>query len=153
MSGGSDDELRDSAAAPAAEAQAPSRRIALGLSYDGSGFSGWQVQPDARTVQATLEAAVAAIAAHPVRVACAGRTDAGVHALAQVAHFDTTARRPASAWVRGVNAGLPPDVAVHWAREVPAGFDARYSAIERCYRYVLLESPVRAPLWRNHAGW
>ena len=92
-------------------------RIALGLEYDGAAFAGWQTQPQGNTVQDALERALAGIAGVPLRVACAGRTDAGVHAAAQVVHFDAPAARPENAWVRGVNAHLPDSVAVRWSRE------------------------------------
>jgi tRNA pseudouridine38-40 synthase len=128
-------------------------RIALGLQYDGAGFAGWQSQPAGNTVQDALEAALAAIATHPVRVICAGRTDAGVHALAQVVHFDTAVERPNNAWVRGVNANLPVAVAVQWAATVSAEFHARASASERRYCYVLQVSPVRPALLAGKVGW
>ncbi|HEY1182406.1 MAG TPA: tRNA pseudouridine(38-40) synthase TruA [Rhodocyclaceae bacterium] len=128
-------------------------RIALGIEYDGSAFNGWQSQPDGRTVQDALEAALSTVAAAPVRVHCAGRTDAGVHALCQVAHFDTTAARPDTAWVRGVNANLPTTVAVRWAQPVSEDFHARFSAQGRRYRYVLLNRPQRPALWARYAGW
>ncbi|MDO8933039.1 MAG: tRNA pseudouridine(38-40) synthase TruA [Rhodocyclaceae bacterium] len=128
-------------------------RIALGVEYDGSGFAGWQSQSHGNTVQDALEKALTAIADHPLRVVCAGRTDAGVHALGQVVHFDTTADRPDSAWVRGVNAHLPPQVAVGWARPVAAEFHARFSARSRTYRYLLLNRPVRPALLAGRCGW
>ncbi|MCL2831247.1 MAG: tRNA pseudouridine(38-40) synthase TruA [Betaproteobacteria bacterium] len=128
-------------------------RIALGLEYDGSAFYGWQTQPGGQTVQDTLEAAISSIAAEPLRVVCAGRTDTGVHATAQVVHFDTGAARPPEAWVRGVNALLPPTVAVRWMREVPQEFHARFSARARHYRYLLLNRPQRPGLWHGRAGW
>jgi tRNA pseudouridine38-40 synthase len=86
-------------------------------------------------------------------VTAAGRTDRGVHARLQVAHFDTPAARPETAWVRGVNAFLPESVAVLWARPVSADFHARYSALSRTYRYELLNRPVRPALAARHAGW
>ena len=101
-------------------------RIALGVEYDGSRFCGWQTQPEGCSAQDALERALAEIAGTPVATVCAGRTDAGVHALAQVVHFDTGAQRPDTAWVRGTNALLPPALAVTWAREVPQDFNARY---------------------------
>src|SRR5690606_15008280 len=116
----------------------PPTRIALGVEYDGSAFNGWQSQLDGNTVQDVLESALGKIAAEPVRVHCAGRTDAGVHALCQVAHFDTHTERPDTAWVRGVNANLPPTVAVRWAQPLNEDFHARFSAKGRRYRYVLL---------------
>ena len=106
-------------------------RIALGIEYDGSAFCGWQTQPSGCGIQDHLEAALAHIAGARVATVCAGRTDAGVHALEQVVHFDTAAQRPVSAWVRGVNASLPAALAVLWAQEVNGEFHARYSARER----------------------
>jgi tRNA pseudouridine38-40 synthase len=128
-------------------------RIALGLEYDGSAFSGWQSQPCGNTVQDALEVALASIAGHPVRTVCAGRTDAGVHALAQVVHFDTDADRPETAWVRGVNAHLPQTVVVRWAQAVGGDFHARFSARSRSYRYVLLNRSVRPAILSGRAGW
>lgn len=128
-------------------------RIALGLEYDGSSFSGWQSQEHGNTVQDVLERALAAVAGTRLRTVCAGRTDAGVHALAQVAHFDTEILRPITAWVRGVNAHLPAAVAVQWAAEVDDGFHARFSARARCYRYLLLNRPVRPALAAGRLGW
>jgi len=128
-------------------------RVALGLEYDGSRFCGWQTQPQGCAVQDALERALVQVAGEPVATLCAGRTDAGVHALAQVVHFDTAAERPESAWVRGVNALLPPACAVHWSRPVGAEFHARYSAVSRCYRYVLLNHPVRPAVDETRVGW
>jgi tRNA pseudouridine38-40 synthase len=128
-------------------------RIALGIEYDGSRFLGWQTQPGGGTVQDALEAALSAIADAPVGVTCAGRTDRGVHARGQVVHFDTEAQRPDSAWLRGVNAMLPEAMAVLWSRRVAADFHARYSALSRSYRYVLLNRPVRPALAARYAGW
>lgn len=128
-------------------------RIALGIEYDGSRFLGWQTQPGGGTVQDALEAALSGIADAPVNVTCAGRTDRGVHALAQVVHFDTGAERPDSAWVRGVNALLPEAMAVLWSRRVAPEFHARYSARSRSYRYLLINRPVRPALAARHAGW
>jgi tRNA pseudouridine38-40 synthase len=128
-------------------------RIALGLEYDGSAFAGWQTQPQGNTVQDALERALAEIAGAPVRVACAGRTDAGVHATAQVVHFDAPAARPENAWVRGVNAHLPDSVAVRWARQVADDFHARFSARSRSYRYVLYNHAVRPALLAGRVGW
>ena len=128
-------------------------RIALGVEYDGSGFCGWQTQPAGCAVQDRLEAALAQIAGCPVATICAGRTDAGVHALAQVAHFDCVAKRPESAWVRGVNALLPPAMAVTWMTPVADTFSARFSATARHYRYVLLNHPVRPAADHGRVGW
>lgn len=104
-------------------------------------------------MQDALEPALASIAALPVKVTGAGRTDRGVHARLQVAHFDTEAKRPASAWVRGVNALLPDALAVLWSHEVAGEFHARYSARSRTYRYQLLNRPVRAALDAHYVGW
>lgn len=128
-------------------------RIALGIEYNGSSFCGWQTQPSGCAVQNALERALAGIAGEAVTTYCAGRTDASVHALAQVVHFDSNAVRPESAWVRGVNALLPAGAAVLWARQVPEGFHARYAARERCYRYVLLNDPLRPALNQGRVGW
>jgi tRNA pseudouridine38-40 synthase len=128
-------------------------RIALGLEYDGTGFSGWQSQPGGNTVQDELEAALASVAGAPLRVVCAGRTDAGVHALAQVVHFDAAMTRPLSAWVRGTNAHLPTAVAVRWAANVTEEFHARFAARSRSYRYVLLNRPERPGLHSGKVGW
>jgi tRNA pseudouridine38-40 synthase len=128
-------------------------RIALGVEYDGSGFCGWQTQPDRCAVQDRLEAALTQIAGVPVHTHCAGRTDTGVHALAQVVHFDCDVARPVSAWVRGVNALLPPALAVTWMTPVAADFHARFSATARHYRYVLLNHPVRPAADAGRVGW
>jgi tRNA pseudouridine38-40 synthase len=128
-------------------------RLALGLAYDGTGCPGWQTQSSGDALQDLLETSLGALAGHPIATVCAGRTDAGVHALAQVVHFDTTAARPLSAWVRGVNARLPARIAVQWAREVPDEFHARFSARSRSYRYLLRRAEVQHPLWRDRAGW
>jgi len=118
-------------------------RLALGLSYCGGPYQGWQSQPSGRAVQDRLEHALARFATAPVSTLCAGRTDAGVHGLMQVVHFDTPLRREPFSWVRGTNRYLPPDIAVQWAQPVPDEFHARASALARRYAYVLLESPVR----------
>lgn len=129
-------------------------RIALGIEYDGSGFKGWQLQRHGvRTVQGELEAALQRVAAHPVRVSCAGRTDTGVHAVGQVVHFDTEAERQPRNWVLGANANLPDDVAVSWARVVDDSFHARFSAQARSYRYLILNRPTRSALFAGRVTW
>lgn len=128
-------------------------RIALGLEYDGSGFCGWQTQPSGCSVQDALERALEQIAGSPVATTCAGRTDAGVHALAQVVHFDTAAERPDTAWVRGANALLPPGVSVLWAQRVDPAFHARFDAEARRYRYILLARGERPGLLHGRVGW
>jgi tRNA pseudouridine38-40 synthase len=128
-------------------------RWALGLSYRGTAYNGWQSQPDGRSIQDALERALSRLADAPVRTICAGRTDAGVHALNQVVHFDTPVQRDAFSWVRGTNSHLPRDVAVQWSAPVPSDFHARYQARGRRYRYVLLQSPVRPSLEAGLVGW
>jgi len=128
-------------------------RIALGLSYDGAHFCGWQSQPSACGVQDVLEMAIGKIAQHAVRVHAAGRTDTGVHALGQVVHFDTASVRPTSAWVRGVNAHLPASVRVQWAHAVDDEFHARFSAFERSYQYLLYNAEVAPALMVDKSGW
>lgn len=128
-------------------------RIALGIAYNGQAFQGWQSQPSGNTVQDRLEAALSVLAAQPIRTSCAGRTDAGVHALMQVVHFDTTAQRREYAWVRGTNALLPRDISVEWAAEVPAEFHSRAQALSRRYVYLVLQSPVRPSLDHGRVGW
>lgn len=128
-------------------------RLALRVSYDGTGFCGWQSQTMGCAVQDSLESAIGAIAQHAVRVHAAGRTDTGVHALSQVVHFDTDSVRPLSAWVRGVNAYLPDTVRVQWACEVNDAFHARFSAFSRSYQYLLYNAPVASALMATKAGW
>lgn len=124
-------------------------RFALGIEYDGTGFCGWQRQRSGRSVQATLESALATIADHPLTTTCAGRTDAGVHATGQVVHFDTRAARDNEAWIRGTNTLLPADTRVLWCREVEAGFHARFSARRRHYRYIILNRGPASALLAN----
>ena len=129
-------------------------RVALGVSYLGSRYLGWQSQPCGTTVQDKLERALQRFTdGPPLNTLCAGRTDAGVHGLMQVVHFDTDIERSEISWVRGPNTYLPADIAVQWARIVPDSFQARASAVARRYVYVLLESPVRPSLESERAGW
>ena len=128
-------------------------RLALGISYNGQAYEGWQSQLSGRTVQDRLEAALAQFTTQPVSTVCAGRTDAGVHGLMQVVHFDTALQREEFSWVRGTNRFLPLDIAVEWAHPVPDEFHSRASAIARRYSYVVLESPVRPSLDAGRVGW
>jgi len=128
-------------------------RITIGIEYAGDAFEGWQTQPHGRTVQDVLERALTQIAGMPVKLVCAGRTDTGVHASMQVAHFDTPAQRPLEAWVRGTNSHLPASIGVLWAVEVTDDFHARFSAESRRYRYVLLNRRVRPGLAGGRVGW
>lgn len=129
------------------------RRLALGVSYRGTAYHGWQSQPDGRTVQDVLERALSQFADVPVTTLCAGRTDTGVHGLNQVVHLDAPVERDPFSWVRGTNRYLPGDVAVQWCQPVGPDFHARNSAIGRQYAYILLESPVRPAIEAGVAGW
>ena len=128
-------------------------RISLGIEYDGSAYSGWQRQPHAPSVQETLEKALSRVADHDIQVACAGRTDAGVHALEQVVHFDSDAVRDAYSWTMGGTVNLPHDIAVLWAQPVDDMFHARHSATARSYRYVILNRPVRPAIGFHGTSW
>ncbi|MGL6111778.1 MAG: tRNA pseudouridine(38-40) synthase TruA, partial [Rubrivivax sp.] len=129
------------------------QRLALGLSYRGTAYHGWQSQPDGRTVQDRVERALREFADCTVATVCAGRTDTGVHALNQVLHFDAPVQREAVSWVRGTNRYLDKDIAVQWCRPVSADFHARRSAHGRRYRYLLLQSAVRPALEHGLCGW
>jgi tRNA pseudouridine38-40 synthase len=122
------------------------QRFAFVLSYCGEKHAGWQTQPDGNTVQDRLEKALSAIAAQPLSAVCAGRTDAGVHAIAQICHVDLPDTRPITAWVRGVNALLDHSVQVQSIHAVTEKFHARFSAVERCYRYVIYRGSVANPI-------
>ena len=128
-------------------------RVAAGVEYDGSDFHGWQRQDDVSSVQQQVERALSRVANHPVTVSCAGRTDTGVHAVAQVIHFDSDAPRSMRSWVLGANVNLPPAVCLLWARTVPETFHARFSACARRYRYTILNRPSRPALGFNHLTW
>jgi len=128
-------------------------RVAIGIEYDGSAYSGWQLQQRAPSVQAELERALSRVADHPLRLTAAGRTDAGVHALMQVAHFDTVSSRPEQAWVLGGSAECARDVGVLWARQVPDDFHARFSALSRSYVYRIANRRVRPAIDRARACW
>ena len=128
-------------------------RIVLGIEYDGSGYSGWQWQTKYRSVQLVLQQALSKIANHPVTVICAGRTDTGVHALEQVIHFDTTCQRELHTWTLGGNSYLPDDVRITWAQQAVGDFHARYSAIARFYRYVILNRSIKSALLRKQVTW
>ncbi|MDM8558366.1 tRNA pseudouridine(38-40) synthase TruA [Candidatus Parabeggiatoa sp. HSG14] len=128
-------------------------KIALGIEYAGNDFHGWQSQSHARNVQDCVEAALSKVANHPVTVICAGRTDAGVHALGQVVHADVTAPRTMRSWVLGTNANLPNDVGVLWAQPVDENFHARFLAQARHYRYLILNRPTRPALLAKRITW
>lgn len=130
------------------------QKIALVVEYDGAVYKGWQAQKfDVATVQECLETALSKIANHPVTVICAGRTDAGVHASAQVVHFETDSERPMRAWTLGVNTHLPPDISVKAAGIVDPDFHARFSAVSRRYRYVIYQSEFRPAVIGKGVTW
>ena len=128
-------------------------RMALSVEYDGSQFYGWQTQLQGRTVQNEIEKALSQVADETVQVACAGRTDTGVHAIGQVIHFDTDAVRSERSWILGANANLPDDISIHWAKPVDTSFHARFTAVSRSYRYVILNRPFRSALYQNRCSW
>jgi len=128
-------------------------RIAVGLEYQGTRYAGWQSQQSVETVQVLAEAALGKVAAQGVSLICAGRTDAGVHARGQVAHFDTAAARTMRAWMLGANSELPRDISISWVRSVPAHFHARYSAEARTYRYLIFNRASRSGLLAARATW
>ena len=124
-------------------------KYAVGIEYDGTDFCGWQIQPHARSVQSCVEAAFSRVAGAPVQCVGAGRTDGGVHALGQVAHFETDVRRDVVSWLRGANAHLPEDAAVLWVKPVSEDFHARFSALRRYYRYVIFNHSERSAVYRR----
>ncbi len=128
-------------------------RLALGLEYDGTAYNGWQIQPHAPSIQESLNRAVSAVADSPIACVGAGRTDTGVHATGQVAHFDTLANRAERSWLLGINSNLPADINVLWVAAVPSHFHARFAARSRSYRYMILNRPVRSALYRHRAWW
>ena len=128
-------------------------RIAMGVEYDGTEFNGWQRQSHGRSVQSELEKAISTVADAPLEAVCAGRTDSGVHATGQVVHFDTPVERRPRSWLLGTNSNLPKDVSVSWVVPVEEAFHARFSALRRSYRYLILNRPVRSALHRHRACW
>lgn len=128
-------------------------RYALGIEYDGSGFNGWQSQRDDPSVQVCLQRALAIVADHEVTLNCAGRTDTGVHAICQVAHFDSGSKRSERQWILGINSNLPDTVSVRWVKPVAEDFHARFSAHKRSYRYVILNRWVRPAIRAHHVSW
>lgn len=128
-------------------------RWVAGVEYNGAAYSGWQAQTDAPSVQAEIERSLSQVADHPVRVICAGRTDAGVHALQQVIHFDSRAVRSDHAWLLGSNRHLPSDVSLRWVRPIAESFHARFSAVQRSYRYCIHNGRARSALWHRRVCW
>ena len=129
-------------------------RLALAVEYKGSCYRGWQIQRSGvPTVQAELEQAISRVANEPIATIVAGRTDAGVHATNQIVHFDTRAQRPDYGWKMGINGQLPDDISVHWVQPVSANFHARFSAIERAYRFIIYNSWVKSALLAETTTW
>lgn len=129
------------------------QRIALGLSYNGSRYDGWQWQTDRLTIQSEVQRAIENMSGEKISVVPAGRTDKGVHALAQVIHFDIEKRHEPFVWVRGLNAHLPLDIRILWAKVVPETFHARFGARKRHYRYFILNTPVSSPVLQSVITW
>ena len=129
------------------------QRFAAGIEYDGTAYCGWQSQPHAPSIQEEINRALSVVAASPLECIGAGRTDSGVHAAGQVAHFETTVSRSPRSWLLGANTNLPDDISVLWVQPVTADFHARFSAVSRTYRYVILNRQVRSALQRDRAWW
>ena len=128
-------------------------RYAIGIEYSGTAYCGWQRQPHCESIQQHLEEAIGFVANHPVELVCAGRTDTGVHAVEQVAHFDSDAERDSRAWIMGTNCRLPRDIRLKWAVAVAEEFHARFSARARAYRYVILNTPVPSAIFGDRSCW
>lgn len=124
-------------------------KIAIGIEYNGKNYSGWQKQINKSTIQYHLEKALSQIANHKIKIICAGRTDAGVHSIGQVAHFLTTQKRNKLSWTIGVNSYLPKDITILWAKKVQQNFHARYSAIARNYQYIIYNNKIRSAILFN----
>ena len=128
-------------------------RIALGIEYNGSQFSGWQRQLNADSVQQRMEEAISNVADAKIVITTAGRTDTGVHATEQIIHFDCENQRELKSWVKGVNRYLPNSISVLWAKSVKDDFHARYGARSRLYRYVIINRATRPALLDNFVTW
>ncbi len=129
-------------------------RFIAAIEYDGTHYHGWQRQKDlSETIQEKVEDALSKVANDATKVTCAGRTDAGVHALEQIIHFDTNVERTERAWIFGTNSNLPHDISLRWIKLVPDDFHARFSAVAREYKYYIYNQPVRSALHRYHTTW
>lgn len=128
-------------------------KYAIGVEYSGSGYCGWQQQKHCVSIQEHLQKAIGFVANHAVQLVCAGRTDAGVHAIEQVAHFESESERDDRAWVLGSNCRLPRDIRIRWIKKVEQGFHARFTAIARSYRYIILNSPVPSAVFHDRVSW
>ncbi len=128
-------------------------KFAIGVEYSGTAYSGWQQQKHCVSIQQHLQHAIGYVANHPVILICAGRTDAGVHAIEQVAHFETDAIRDERSWILGPNCRLPKDIRIKWISRVDESFHARFSAYARSYRYILLNSDVPSAVFHDRCSW
>jgi tRNA pseudouridine38-40 synthase len=128
-------------------------KFAVGIEYTGTAYCGWQRQRHAPSIQQHIEEAITYVADHEVQLVCAGRTDAGVHALEQVAHFESNAQRHQRAWILGSNCRLPRDIRIKWVVTVNDSFHARFSARARSYRYIILNSEVASALFHDKTCW
>ena len=128
-------------------------RYALGIEYRGTSYCGWQRQPHCDSVQQNVESALGYVADHPIELVCAGRTDSGVHAVEQVAHFDSSSARSTRAWILGANCRLPRDIRIKWVVPVAEDFHARFKATARSYRYIVLNDAVPSALFHDLAAW
>lgn len=128
-------------------------KFALGVEYSGTAYCGWQRQPHCDSVQQQLETALGFVADHPIELVCAGRTDSGVHAIEQVAHFSASVERSERSWVLGANCRLPRDIRIKWVQPVIDDFHARYSARARAYRYIILNSAVPSAIFNDRTCW
>lgn len=128
-------------------------KFAIGIEYSGTAYSGWQQQKHCVSIQQHLQEAIGFVANHPVSLVCAGRTDAGVHAIEQIAHFESDAVRTNRSWLLGSNCRLPGDIRIKWISRVDESFHARFSACARSYRYILLNSEVPSAVFHNRCTW
>lgn len=128
-------------------------KYALGVEYSGTAYCGWQRQPHCESIQQNLETALSFVADHPVELVCAGRTDTGVHAIEQVAHFEANVKRTERAWILGSNCRLPGDIRLKWVVPVTDDFHARFSARSRSYRYIIFNSLVPSAIFHDRSSW
>lgn len=129
------------------------QKYAVGIEYSGASYCGWQQQKHCVSIQQHLQEAIGFVANHSIQLVCAGRTDAGVHAIEQIAHFESDAERDSRAWVLGSNCRLPKDIRIKWIVSVQPKFHARFSAIARSYRYIILNSDVPSAIFNDRCNW
>ena len=128
-------------------------RYAASVEYEGTNFFGWQRQSSVNSIQEEIENSISQITQSNIKIQGAGRTDAGVHALGQVFHFDTDIIRPINSLIKGVNSFLPDSIRIKWVKSVPDDFHARFFATGREYQYLLNNSSINSSIWSNHCGW